>query len=235
MYVCGCVRVFCVRYIHTHTRTHTHVHAHIPAHMASMCTKEALSVITVKADRKSFFTAVSTCCFSAHQNNERYPPCVPRSVHSHKELSLKASEAGGPSSHSFSQAFVQTLTQLKLGCYFNCLCNSASFQPIDSLLSVTSLCPQGCYSAVVDYFELYIYVAGALAIVVLTIEVRASFKICNLFFFFLPPVYSEYSFQKICKVALTQGYLPEYASVMLFEQQHRHLVLKFSITEHSGF
>ncbi len=30
---------------------------------------------------------------------------------------------------------------------------------------------QGCYSAVVDYFELYIYVAGALAIVVLTIEV----------------------------------------------------------------
>lgn len=33
------------------------------------------------------------------------------------------------------------------------------------------VCPQGCYSAVVDYFELYIYVAGALAIVVLTIEV----------------------------------------------------------------
>uniref|UniRef100_A0A4W5K0P4 Tetraspanin 18b n=1 Tax=Hucho hucho TaxID=62062 RepID=A0A4W5K0P4_9TELE len=29
---------------------------------------------------------------------------------------------------------------------------------------------KGCYSAVVDYFELYIYVAGALAIVVLTIE-----------------------------------------------------------------
>lgn len=40
------------------------------------------------------------------------------------------------------------------------------------MLSVTSfVCPQGCYSAVVDYFELYIYVAGALAIVVLTIEV----------------------------------------------------------------
>lgn len=31
---------------------------------------------------------------------------------------------------------------------------------------------QGCYSAVVDYFEMYIYVAGALAIVVLTIEVQ---------------------------------------------------------------
>lgn len=31
---------------------------------------------------------------------------------------------------------------------------------------------QGCYSSVVDYFEMYIYVAGALAIVVLTIEVR---------------------------------------------------------------
>lgn len=31
---------------------------------------------------------------------------------------------------------------------------------------------QGCYSAVVDYFEAYIYMAGALAIVVLTIEVR---------------------------------------------------------------
>lgn len=34
------------------------------------------------------------------------------------------------------------------------------------------VCLQGCYSSVVDYFELYIYVAGALAIVVLTIEVR---------------------------------------------------------------
>lgn len=34
------------------------------------------------------------------------------------------------------------------------------------------LLKQGCYSAVVDYFETYIYVAGALAIVVLTIEVR---------------------------------------------------------------
>uniref|UniRef100_A0AAZ3RZF9 Tetraspanin n=1 Tax=Oncorhynchus tshawytscha TaxID=74940 RepID=A0AAZ3RZF9_ONCTS len=31
---------------------------------------------------------------------------------------------------------------------------------------------KGCYSAVVDYFETYIYMAGALAIVVLTIEVR---------------------------------------------------------------
>lgn len=34
---------------------------------------------------------------------------------------------------------------------------------------------QGCYSAVVDYFEAYIYMAGALAIVVLTIEVRSQF------------------------------------------------------------
>ncbi|KPP78048.1 tetraspanin-18-like [Scleropages formosus] len=33
---------------------------------------------------------------------------------------------------------------------------------------------KGCYSAVVDYFETYIYLAGALAIVVLTIEVRFS-------------------------------------------------------------
>lgn len=38
-------------------------------------------------------------------------------------------------------------------------------------LSVSS---QGCYSAVVDYFEMYIYVAGALAIVVLTIEVTMT-------------------------------------------------------------
>ena len=41
---------------------------------------------------------------------------------------------------------------------------------IDSLLPML-MCLQGCYSAVVDYFELYIYVAGASAIVVLTIEV----------------------------------------------------------------
>lgn len=43
--------------------------------------------------------------------------------------------------------------------------------------------PQGCYSAVVDYFELYIYVAGALAIVVLTIEVGGVFipHICSIF------------------------------------------------------
>lgn len=33
------------------------------------------------------------------------------------------------------------------------------------------LTSQGCYSAVVDYFETYIFTAGALAIVVLTIEV----------------------------------------------------------------
>lgn len=91
------------------------------------------------------------------------------SAHSHKEPSLKGTEAGGSASHSFSQAFVQSLTQLKPGCYFNCLCNSASLEPIDSQLSFVF--PQGCYSAVVDYFELYIYVAGALAIVVLTIEV----------------------------------------------------------------
>ncbi|XP_029697750.1 tetraspanin-18B isoform X2 [Takifugu rubripes] len=38
---------------------------------------------------------------------------------------------------------------------------------------------KGCYSAVVDYFELYIYVAGALAIVVLTIELFAMvFAMC---------------------------------------------------------
>ncbi|CAL8291276.1 unnamed protein product [Boreogadus saida] len=38
---------------------------------------------------------------------------------------------------------------------------------------------KGCYSAVVDYFELYIYVAGASAIVVLTIELFAMvFAMC---------------------------------------------------------
>ncbi|XP_026864563.2 tetraspanin-18b isoform X2 [Electrophorus electricus] len=38
---------------------------------------------------------------------------------------------------------------------------------------------KGCYSSVVDYFELYIYVAGALAIVVLTIELFAMvFAMC---------------------------------------------------------
>ncbi len=36
---------------------------------------------------------------------------------------------------------------------------------------------QGCYSAMVDYFETYIYTAGALAIVVLTIEVRTVFSL----------------------------------------------------------
>ncbi|KAL6479136.1 hypothetical protein MHYP_G00125690 [Metynnis hypsauchen] len=38
---------------------------------------------------------------------------------------------------------------------------------------------KGCYSSVVDYFEMYIYVAGALAIVVLTIELFAMvFAMC---------------------------------------------------------
>ncbi|XP_076157656.1 tetraspanin-18B [Alosa pseudoharengus] len=38
---------------------------------------------------------------------------------------------------------------------------------------------KGCYSAVVDYFEMYIYVAGALTIVVLTIELFAMvFAMC---------------------------------------------------------
>ncbi|MGH0122298.1 UNVERIFIED_CONTAM: hypothetical protein FKN15_033315 [Acipenser sinensis] len=38
---------------------------------------------------------------------------------------------------------------------------------------------KGCYSAVVDYFEMYIYISGALAIVVLTIELFAMvFAMC---------------------------------------------------------
>uniref|UniRef100_A0A3Q2YN55 Tetraspanin n=1 Tax=Hippocampus comes TaxID=109280 RepID=A0A3Q2YN55_HIPCM len=38
---------------------------------------------------------------------------------------------------------------------------------------------QGCYSAMMDYFETYIYTAGALAIVVLTIELFAMvFALC---------------------------------------------------------
>ncbi len=41
--------------------------------------------------------------------------------------------------------------------------------------SIYTYWKQGCYSAVVDYFETYIYMAGALAIVVLTIEVRLWF------------------------------------------------------------
>ncbi|MEQ2177120.1 hypothetical protein GOODEAATRI_000597 [Goodea atripinnis] len=36
---------------------------------------------------------------------------------------------------------------------------------------VPEACCQGCYSAMVEYFQTYIYSAGALAIVVLTIEV----------------------------------------------------------------
>lgn len=40
-------------------------------------------------------------------------------------------------------------------------------------------CPQGCYSAVVDYFETYIFTAGALAIVVLTIEVCTAVYNCD--------------------------------------------------------
>lgn len=39
---------------------------------------------------------------------------------------------------------------------------------------------QGCYSAVMDYFETYIYMAGALAIVVLTIEVSFFYHIKSL-------------------------------------------------------
>lgn len=36
------------------------------------------------------------------------------------------------------------------------------------------MCPtQGCYSAMVEYFQTYIYTTGALAIVVLSIEVCA--------------------------------------------------------------
>lgn len=97
--------------------------------------------------------------------------CSFLSVHPHKELSLKGCEAAGLASHSLSWAFVPCLAQLRLFRYLNYLCNCEHSWPIDSPLSVSSLCPQGCYSAVVDYFELYIYVAGALAIVVLTIEV----------------------------------------------------------------
>lgn len=53
--------------------------------------------------------------------------------------------------------------------------NTMSDEKINLLFShieIHTSFKQGCYSAVVDYFETYIYMAGALAIVVLTIEVR---------------------------------------------------------------
>lgn len=45
---------------------------------------------------------------------------------------------------------------------------------VPNILRVCLVFLQGCYSAMVDYFETYIYTAGALAIVVLTIEVRSA-------------------------------------------------------------
>ncbi|KAL2076566.1 hypothetical protein ACEWY4_027838 [Coilia grayii] len=49
----------------------------------------------------------------------------------------------------------------------------------DCLRGSTLLTHKGCYSAVVDYFETYIYLAGGLAIVVITIELFAMvFAMC---------------------------------------------------------
>lgn len=50
--------------------------------------------------------------------------------------------------------------------------------PIDEQRQLMCVCvclsSQGCYSAMVAYLETYIYTTGALAIVVLTIEVRTA-------------------------------------------------------------
>lgn len=58
------------------------------------------------------------------------------------------------------------------------------------------LSSQGCYSAVVDYFETYIFTAGALAIVVLTIEVRTAIYKCDCFICCRREQDSSPSFQK---------------------------------------
>uniref|UniRef100_A0A8B9HH63 Tetraspanin n=1 Tax=Astyanax mexicanus TaxID=7994 RepID=A0A8B9HH63_ASTMX len=57
-------------------------------------------------------------------------------------------------------------------CRKNSHLGDVSFSNKDECLSGNMLYRnnKGCYSSVVDYFEMYIYIAGALAIVVLTIE-----------------------------------------------------------------
>lgn len=132
------------------------------------------------------------------------------SVHSHKEASLKGSVAESPVSPSFRQVFVQSLTRLKPWFSFNRLCNSTEF--IARWMSPDChvfVCLQGCYSAVVDYFELYIYVAGALAIVVLTIEVWQIFTSSHRHYFFVTPVMRAVILH-ICNSACRGEYQPDY-------------------------
>uniref|UniRef100_A0A8C2F2J5 Tetraspanin n=2 Tax=Cyprinus carpio TaxID=7962 RepID=A0A8C2F2J5_CYPCA len=60
-----------------------------------------------------------------------------------------------------------------------CQRNDLMMSREECLKGIMPIRNKGCYSAVVDYFETYIYMAGALAIVVLTIELFAMvFAMC---------------------------------------------------------
>lgn len=60
-----------------------------------------------------------------------------------------------------------------------CQGNDLLMNKEECLHGIMQIRSKGCYSAVVDYFETYIYMAGALAIVVLTIELFAMvFAMC---------------------------------------------------------
>uniref|UniRef100_A0A8C1EJQ1 Tetraspanin n=2 Tax=Cyprinus carpio TaxID=7962 RepID=A0A8C1EJQ1_CYPCA len=60
-----------------------------------------------------------------------------------------------------------------------CQRNDLMMSKEECLKGIMPIRNKGCYSAVVDYFETYIYMAGALAIVVLTIELFAMvFAMC---------------------------------------------------------
>uniref|UniRef100_A0A3B1IM86 Tetraspanin n=1 Tax=Astyanax mexicanus TaxID=7994 RepID=A0A3B1IM86_ASTMX len=60
-----------------------------------------------------------------------------------------------------------------------CQRNDLLMNKEECLKGIMQIRNKGCYSAVVDYFETYIYMAGALAIVVLTIELFAMvFAMC---------------------------------------------------------
>uniref|UniRef100_A0A671S3F4 Tetraspanin n=1 Tax=Sinocyclocheilus anshuiensis TaxID=1608454 RepID=A0A671S3F4_9TELE len=60
-----------------------------------------------------------------------------------------------------------------------CQRNHLMMSKEECLKGIMPIRNKGCYSAVVDYFETYIYMAGALAIVVLTIELFAMvFAMC---------------------------------------------------------
>uniref|UniRef100_A0A672PBM5 Tetraspanin-18-like n=1 Tax=Sinocyclocheilus grahami TaxID=75366 RepID=A0A672PBM5_SINGR len=103
-----------------------------------------------------------------------------RLLHQGAESTLPSTIMPLKTLHYFNdQSLFRRLNPSRLVPEVCCQRNHLMLSKEECLKGIMPIRNKGCYSAVVDYFETYIYMAGALAIVVLTIELFAMvFAMC---------------------------------------------------------